>query len=101
MNHDDFASAIPLTEIWSYAGSLPKEKYKKPFGSTKPNIGSKEDFDNDREKRIRLYSARWEKGYECLTGERLWDEDREEWKNWRKYYDIKTKEQKNILSEGK
>ena len=32
------------------------------------NLDTKKEFDDEREKRIQLYTKRWENGFECISG---------------------------------
>ena len=83
--------------------TLPKDKYVNRCRTVGKDLklDTKDKFDEEKEKRIQLYAERWEKGYECLTGNPLWGGNLKEWHKWRKQYDLKTKQQKNRLSEGK
>lgn len=82
--------------------TLPKDKYVNRCRTVGKDLklDTKDKFDEEKEKRIQLYAERWAKGYECLSGKPLWGGNLEEWHRWRKQYDLKTKEQKNRLSEG-
>ena len=50
--------------------TLSKDKYVRRYGGTGIDLqlDTKKEFDEEREKRIQLYTKRWENGFECISG---------------------------------
>lgn len=52
------------------AQTLSKDKYVRRSAGTGVDLqlDTKKEFDEEREKRIQLYTKRWENGFECISG---------------------------------